>query len=359
MENKYFDKIHTVYESLIDEKSKNTFKYRLLYNLTNDALYLMNIIKENSICHNAYSIADYYIDYFMETKKGENHKKLIIYGAFNSGILRYDFSKYLGIDDIFCFCDKDFQKQKDGLFGKKVISPEELIANHKDAMVLIETKYHYDEVYDYLIKSGFPKQSIISHVYFGKQYFDKDIIKLSDSEVFVDCGCYNGDTLADFIEECNEKYEKVYAFDADENNYLNCYNFICNSKLDKIDIVNKGVWDKSEQLCFDGGKGISSCIVEESSMGEVDIINTISLDEYIGENKVTFIKMDIEGAELRALEGAKKLIERERPKLAICIYHKKEDILNIPIYLKELVPDYKFAIRHYAGRELETVLYAI
>jgi hypothetical protein len=69
--------------------------------------------------------------------------------------------------------------------------------------------------------------------------------------------------------------------------------------------------------------------------------------------------MDIEGAELNALKGAEQIIKRYKPKLAICIYHKPEDIWTIPNLLLEFVPDYQFYIRHYSLTCFETVLYAL
>ena len=69
--------------------------------------------------------------------------------------------------------------------------------------------------------------------------------------------------------------------------------------------------------------------------------------------------MDIEGSELRALQGAKRLIQQYKPKLAISIYHKPEDTIDIPYYIHELVPEYRFYIRHYSYSPAETILYAI
>ena len=69
--------------------------------------------------------------------------------------------------------------------------------------------------------------------------------------------------------------------------------------------------------------------------------------------------MDIEGAELKALHGCKEILVKHRPKLAICVYHKKEDIVEIPLYLHDVVPEYKFYMRHYSVRAYETVLYAV
>lgn len=83
------------------------------------------------------------------------------------------------------------------------------------------------------------------------------------------------------------------------------------------------------------------------------------LDEIAGDRRITFIKMDIEGAEKEALVGAQNIIRNQKPKLAISIYHKKEDIWELPALLLEMNPEYQFYLRHYSLREAETVLYAV
>lgn len=77
------------------------------------------------------------------------------------------------------------------------------------------------------------------------------------------------------------------------------------------------------------------------------------------QDKISFIKLDIEGAELRSLQGAGRIILRNRPRLAVCLYHKKEDYWKISCYLKSLVPEYRLYIRHYSNYSAETVLYAV
>ena len=87
-------------------------------------------------------------------------------------------------------------------------------------------------------------------------------------------------------------------------------------------------------------------------------IKTISIDEMLDGDKATYIKFDIEGAEMAALEGAKKTIQKHKPKLAISIYHKEDDLWKIPFYIKEKYPWYRLYMRHYTSVTTETVLYA-
>ncbi len=87
-------------------------------------------------------------------------------------------------------------------------------------------------------------------------------------------------------------------------------------------------------------------------------IETLKIDSAASDIKVGLIKMDIEGAEMLALKGACKTIQRCKPLLAICVYHKSGDTLDSMEYLHEPVPEYRFWLRHYAEDASETVLYA-
>ena len=95
----------------------------------------------------------------------------------------------------------------------------------------------------------------------------------------------------------------------------------------------------------------------EDDKSKIEKIRIKKLDNYI-EEQPTFIKMDIEGYELEALKGAEKILKTLKPKLAICIYHKEMDFYEIPLYLKSIVPEYKFKIRQHYDALYDTVLYA-
>lgn len=123
--------------------------------------------------------------------------------------------------------------------------------------------------------------------------------------------------------------------------------------ISKVEVRQNALWNKGEKLRFLGADAGSHA----SEKGDI-IIEGIALDEVVKDEKVTFIKMDIEGSELNALKGASNTIGYNKPRLAICIYHKPEDVLEIPLYILGLVPEYKFYIRHYCSNMWETVLYA-
>ena len=113
------------------------------------------------------------------------------------------------------------------------------------------------------------------------------------------------------------------------------------------------MWNKDDILHFESRTVGGSLITETGK----ETIETTSLDNVLNGKKVTFIKMDIEGAEYKALIGAEETIKKWRPRLAICVYHKPEDILEIPTLLLEMHNDYKFALRQYNSSGLGAILY--
>lgn len=185
------------------------------------------------------------------------------------------------------------------------------------------------------------------------QYFEKEIIKLSKDEIFVDGGAYIGDTVEEFLIQTNGEFACIYSFEPEISKHKEFETKFYEDE--RIQLVPKGLWDKSEVLRFDE---LSSSSSQLNQSGDAEVIVT-SIDAFLEGKPATFIKMDIEGAEMEGLIGAKHTIRRYRPKLAICIYHKPTDIVDIPLYIKSLVPDYKIYFRHYSEGAYETICYAV
>jgi hypothetical protein len=109
------------------------------------------------------------------------------------------------------------------------------------------------------------------------------------------------------------------------------------------------------RLSFNTTANSSSCIDVSGNVS----IETDTIDHVTQGEKVSFIKMDIEGAELEALRGAQDTIRQHKPKLAICVYHKQEDLITLPHYILSLREDYRLYLRHYGDSCDELVLYAV
>lgn len=193
----------------------------------------------------------------------------------------------------------------------------------------------------------------LSEVWTNNQYFPKDIIRLHEGESFVDCGAYDGDSAKAFMDACHMQDIKdfnIYSFEPDSSNYT----LLEKNRFPWQTCYNLAVSDKKEYLHF-GAEGTSAGIL---ASGE-EVVRAEMLDTVLKDKKVTYIKMDIEGAELSALKGSEKIIRENRPKLAICIYHKREDLWEIADYIISLVPEYKFYIRQHEPAAIELVLYAV
>lgn len=196
------------------------------------------------------------------------------------------------------------------------------------------------------------------------QYFPEDIIILSDNEVFIDCGAYTGDTFDDFIKferrcTCGGGSYKYIAFEPEER----LYNELISKCSDKCFVAHKcGVWKNSGTLKFYSGDMAMAAEAKYDYAkyeGDFTEVEVKAIDESEECQDATFIKMDIEGSEMEALLGAEKVIRRNKPKLAICIYHSDEDMLRIIEYIHSIVPEYKLYVRHHSAYVAETVLYAI
>lgn len=177
-------------------------------------------------------------------------------------------------------------------------------------------------------------------------------LHFSDHEIIVDCGAFTGDTVKLFYE--NIPGCRVVALEPEEKNFESLQNL----KFEGLKAIKCGAWSEDTTLTFsDEGGGTTSGTVSDSGNIRIEVK---ALDNLLECQSATYVKMDIEGAEMEALKGAEKIIKENRPKLAICIYHKPQDFFEIPLYIKNLNPDYKLFIHHHhIHRISETVLYAV
>lgn len=187
-------------------------------------------------------------------------------------------------------------------------------------------------------------------------YFDLDIIPSCQEEVFVDLGAFNGDTVEDFIKIYGDNYKKIYAYEMTEQSMRELKERVKN--YPRIIYEQKAVSDEV---------GMGSIKIHEIStssnqleLEEIGEIEVTSLDDDIGE-KITMIKMDIEGSELKALKGAENHIIKDKPKLLLSVYHGYEELLTLWEYLEKLDLSYHYYLRYYGGPifPTEIVLFAI
>lgn len=191
-------------------------------------------------------------------------------------------------------------------------------------------------------------------------YFPRDILKFNEDEVIVDCGGYDGDTAEIYDKLYGlTTLKKYYLYEPDKDNIEKA-----KRKLEKYDFIKFSDMFVSGNNCkevlFENNGNAGSKKIEVNDVKgkeNVSCIDSVSLDEDIKE-KVTYIKMDIEGAELEAIDGATNHIRDDKPKLAICLYHNPNDIRMIIEKINSINSSYNFYIRHYGDKYKETVLFA-
>lgn len=201
----------------------------------------------------------------------------------------------------------------------------------------------------------------LEHVWADNQYFCKDFVPLAGVSCFVDCGAFDGDSYRSFCRNYKESTGKGYAgkaylLEPSKNTFLRLSDTYSDSE--QVVTLECGAWSEKATLHFreDEYEPMSDKIEEE---GEIEV-QVDKIDNIVSEqDKAGFIKMDIEGSELHALKGAAEVIKRDKPVLAISVYHKKEDLVTIPQFIRFLCPDYKLYLRAHTRWVHDLVLYAI
>ena len=207
-------------------------------------------------------------------------------------------------------------------------------------------------------------------------YFDQDFFTFSDRETFVDGGAHYGESTIQFAQSIEmEKLVHSIAFEPDAQNFAKCAaNFAKylgepenanheNGSLycDKYTLFKLGLWNENTILRYAriGQNGEGTRFVNDNVQLGYDMVASNKLDNIIDTSiKVTYIKLDVEGAEYQALSGAKQVILRNKPKLAVCGYHRVEDVWSLPLLIHSILPEYKIYIRQHSRAANERIFYA-
>jgi FkbM family methyltransferase len=342
----------------------------------------------------------------------------LIFGAARLGRSFLHHLTRIGVRPL-AFCDSDPGNWGMTIEGLPVLSPEQLLGEHRDALVLVASLTFESEICDFLaangVKSVLPlvylnykrPEVFVSSEYEGSfdylfldptrkqleelwtlladdesrrvleklvtfrisfdkrlirqarssapQYFEPGVVRLTKEEVFVDCGGYIGDTLEEFLREVNGCFTRAYVFEPDSENFRRLRARTAGLDPARVVLVASGVYDRTGEVGF-AASGSTDARV---TLGQRCQIPIVALDEFfVGREVPTFIKMDIEGAERQAIAGARRTISEHKPRLALSAYHYANDLWEIPMLVKSLNPDYRLYLRHYTNEILDTVCYA-
>jgi FkbM family methyltransferase len=217
-------------------------------------------------------------------------------------------------------------------------------------------------------------------------YFNREFLDLTDDEIFVDGGAFDGGTVLEFIESVGGKYRRVYSFEPRTESFENTA--VTLKGLHNVEVVHKGIYSHSGVLEFTDfeplpGQGAGVALSEYTqaysvknfytnpshnyqrygdTKAMVTKVEVCSLDDFFRGKPVseypTLIKLDIEGSEMEALKGMANILIERRPKLVVCAYHKIEDYFQLSETILEINPTYKLTLRHYSDNILDSVIYA-
>lgn len=191
----------------------------------------------------------------------------------------------------------------------------------------------------------------------ANQYFppreELSVIRGEGADTFLDLGAYDGDSLRCFVDYVGGKYKKIIAVEASRKNYEK---LVENTKdMPRVQCVNIGVYREKARIHFE----VSDAKNSFASEAGADILEVDSVDHILHGEKVTAVKMDIEGAEYDAILGMEETLQNH-PVLMVSIYHKVEDLFRLQLLIEKMCPGvYNYYIRHYSPTVIETVLYAI
>lgn len=394
----FFTNAREIYDALQDRESKDIFEKRMFLSSTG----ICNVPVDRKKIIPRRNWSDFQSEYQNLCKAVEMHETedmIVFYGA---GYIATLLISFFGLNaennKNIVFCDKKNHGKNFHCFP--TISTEALLSDvYKDAHILITTYDFQEEVFEFLVQNGFSDKQIhkpltqalytflfkahdwyvqspdhlfgttyvpdeFAHIGINvrDQYFD-DLVQYGENEVFVDIGVLTGETSFRFAEIC-PSYEKIYLFEPDLACYENTIKNMQAKNLKNAEIYPYGIWSEKAKLACDNNQPEVAGGVSFAEDGEI-LIDVDTLDNFFIHNAddtivpPTYIKMDIEGVELGALKGGAEVIKKYKPKLAISLYHNQEDIIDLPLYILSLVPEYKLYLRHYSKMYYETVLYAV
>lgn len=188
-------------------------------------------------------------------------------------------------------------------------------------------------------------------------YFPRDMFHLRLDDSLLDCGAFDGDAVRQALDAAGGNTGQIHAIEADSISFARLRQFVDTlppGARERIHLYQCAVGGERGTIRFESSGRVDSKI---SDKGE--LVDIYPIDELFRDIPLTFIKMEIEGAEYDALHGASKVIQRDRPILAICVYHTQNDIWRIPLLMREMLPEHKLFLRAYEGDGFQTVAYAV
>ncbi|MDB2513455.1 FkbM family methyltransferase [Alphaproteobacteria bacterium] len=171
---------------------------------------------------------------------------------------------------------------------------------------------------------------------------------------YLDIGAYHGENLLEL--EGLLPVNMAMMFEPDTSNFAQLLSNKLDFRTKRVHLLPLGVSESNSLLSFNSAGSESSGLSAHGS----DEVLCVRLDDVVPlSEKIDLLKMDVEGAEIAVLKGAKNVITTHRPTLAISLYHNWNDLWEIPEYVSKAHPEYKLYVRQHMNNSFDLVLYAI
>jgi FkbM family methyltransferase len=184
-------------------------------------------------------------------------------------------------------------------------------------------------------------------------FYPQEIFAFDRHEAYVDAGCYTGDTIELFIERTGGVFDRIIGFEPDPSNFKELSSQFGSDR--RIELKAMGLYSDKRTLRFAGSHGRAAGL---SDTGDIQV-DVSSIDIELREDRTTFIKMNIEGAELAALDGGRRNIAKWKPKLCVSGYHVASHLWQVPLLIKDICPDYRIFLRQHDGGVIESTFYGV
>lgn len=223
------------------------------------------------------------------------------------------------------------------IFNREFITEHENELNAAYSLFEEESKKIFAGCVDFMF--GGELETLRSITSEKNEVFD-NILRLGNNESYLDLGAYRGDTVEEFLHYCGGKYSDITALEPDRRTFKKLEAYLEN--IEDSTAYQKAVYSENKTLIFSNKAGRQSAISEKG-----EAVEAVCVDSLYSLKTVTYIKMDVEGAEKEAIEGAKNTLKNQKPKLNIALYHRSADIFSIPLQVAKINPDYKFYLRRH------------
>ncbi len=193
------------------------------------------------------------------------------------------------------------------------------------------------------------------------QYLADGLFAYSDEEDFVDGGAYDGDTLRSYLAS-RDRFASYTALEPDPPNFEALQRYVSSLPsvvANRIELLALAAYSSRQRMRIAGSGSAAAALVAVDGPADTNDVECVTLDELFTSRRMSFLKLDIEGAEPEAIKGAAAAIKRDRPIIAVCVYHLQNHLWRLPMLIASLVDDYRFHLRPYNEEGWDLVCYAV